>query len=167
MAKTKSSVNAENPTSPIPEKQRLRHEPNVKTSPWKKWGPYLASASGEQSAKTTAKMAMPGITSRTIRRARALITGVKMAWPDFATKSSCLCFAWRSGTEGSDSEGALLRADQQRRQSRRRRQGILLLPRQHADALVHEVSVQISANANFPTRSGQHQQTARTERPGV
>ena len=44
-----------------------------------------------------------------------------------------------------DPEGAPVRADQQRGQPRRGRQGVLLLHRQHADALVHEVSVQVSA----------------------
>ena len=44
-----------------------------------------------------------------------------------------------------DPQGAAVRADQQRGQSRRGRQGVLLLRRQHADALVHEVPVQVSA----------------------
>ncbi len=47
--------------------------------------------------------------------------------------------------EGSDPEGAAVRADQRRRQSRRGREGVLLLHRQHADALVHEVPVQVPA----------------------
>ena len=57
-----------------------------------------------------------------------------------------LCFAlalW-NGTR-PDPEGAAVRADQQRGQPRRGRQGVLLLPRQHADALVHEVPVQVPA----------------------
>ena len=44
-----------------------------------------------------------------------------------------------------DPEGAPLRAHQQRGQPRRGREGVLLLPRQHADALVHEVPVQVPA----------------------
>ena len=51
-----------------------------------------------------------------------------------------------------DPQGAALRPDRQRRQSRRGRQGVLLLPRQHADALVHEVSLQVSA-ARVPVRA--------------
>ena len=46
---------------------------------------------------------------------------------------------------GSDPQGAPVRAHQQRGQPRRGRQGVLLLPRQHADALVHEVPLQVSA----------------------
>ena len=48
---------------------------------------------------------------------------------------------------GPDPQGAPVRADQQRGQSRRGREGVLLLRRQHADALVHEVS-------STSTRSG-------------
>ena len=57
-----------------------------------------------------------------------------------------LCFAlalWNG--RDPDPERAPVRADQQRRQPRRRRQGILLLSRQHSDALVHEVPLQVSA----------------------
>ena len=47
--------------------------------------------------------------------------------------------------EGPDPQGAAVRPDQQRGQPRRGRQGVLLLPRQHADALVHEVPLQVPA----------------------
>ena len=47
--------------------------------------------------------------------------------------------------ERPDPQGAALRPDQQRGESRRRRQGVLLLPRQHAHPLVHEVPVQVPA----------------------
>ena len=50
-----------------------------------------------------------------------------------------------------DPQGADLRAHQQRGQPRRGRQGVLVLPRQHADALVPEVPVQVSA-ARVPVR---------------
>ena len=44
-----------------------------------------------------------------------------------------------------DPEGADVRPDRRRGQPRRGRQGVLLLPRQHADALVHEVPLQVPA----------------------
>ena len=46
---------------------------------------------------------------------------------------------------GPDPEGAPVRAHQQRGEPRRGRQGVLLLRRQHAHPLVHEVSVQVPA----------------------
>ena len=53
--------------------------------------------------------------------------------------------------EGPDHQGAALRPDEQRGEPRRGRQGVLLLPRLHADPLVHEVSVQVSAGRRTRT----------------
>ena len=52
---------------------------------------------------------------------------------------------------GPDPEGADVRPHQRRGQPRRGRQGVLVLPRQHADALVSQVPVQVSA-AGVPLR---------------
>ncbi len=45
--------------------------------------------------------------------------------------------------EGPDPQGAAVRADQQRGESRRGRQGVLLLPRLDGHSLVHEVPLQV------------------------
>ena len=58
-----------------------------------------------------------------------------------------------------DPQGADVRAHQQRGQPRRGRQGVLVLPRHHADALLPEVSVQVPA-ARVPVR-----RPGRRERP--
>ena len=55
--------------------------------------------------------------------------------------------------QGPDPQGAPVRADQQRGQPRRGRQGVLLLPRQHPDPLVHEVPLQVSAGQLSHTRT--------------
>ena len=104
-----------------------------------------ANGSGAPCARITATTATPGTTSATTRRARAPTLGRRRPGRHSAMTSSCLLRAGAVERQGSDPEGAALRPDEQRRQSRRGRQGILLLPRQHADALVHEVSVQVSA----------------------
>ena len=65
--------------------------------------------------------------------------------------------------EGRHPEGAAVRPHQQRGQSRRGRQGVLLLRRQHADALVHEVPVQVSA-ARVPLRRSRRDQPAAVAR---
>ena len=57
-----------------------------------------------------------------------------------ASRSPCGTATIRSSRSGSSDSPA-------RGQSRRGRQGILLLPRQHADARVHEGAVQVSAGA--------------------
>ena len=61
--------------------------------------------------------------------------------------------------QGPDPQGAPLRPDQQREQSRRGRQGVLLLPRQHADPLVHEVPLQVPAGG-LPLRRPRRDQPA-------
>ena len=54
---------------------------------------------------------------------------------------------------GPDPEGAAVRAHRKRGQSRRGRQGVLLLSGQHADALVHEVSATSIRSVRSPTSS--------------
>ena len=67
----------------------------------------------------------------------------------------------------SDPEGAGLRPGQQRRQSRRGRQGVLLLYRLDADALVHEVPVQVSAGCLPVQRPGRNQPQPGQERARI
>ena len=67
----------------------------------------------------------------------------------------------------SDPEGADVRAHQQPGQPRRGRQGVLVLPRQHPDALLSEVPVQVPA-AGLPLRGpGGHQRAPRQAGHGV
>ncbi len=69
--------------------------------------------------------------------------------------------------QGPDPQGAPVRPHQQRRQPRRGREGVLLLPRQHAHPLVHEVPVQVSAGRLSVCPAGGHQQAARPAGDGV
>ncbi len=65
-----------------------------------------------------------------------------------------ICFALALWNEQRcDSQGAALRAHRQRRQSRRGRQGVLLLSGLHTDPLLHAVAIQISPARRFPTPS--------------
>ena len=61
--------------------------------------------------------------------------------------------------EGPDPEGAALRPDELRGQPRRGRQGVLVLPRLDADALVHEVPLQVPAGG-VPVRGSSSRRTA-------
>jgi hypothetical protein len=63
----------------------------------------------------------------------------------FGRSAAALLRARPLERQGPDSQGTAVRPDQQRKQPRRGRQGVLLLPRQHADAFVHEVPLQVSA----------------------
>ena len=125
------------------EAQRLAHCAEV---PWRLWGPYLSerqwgtvredySASGDAWNYFTHDQAR----SRAYRWGEDGLAGI-------SDEQQLLCFARRAlERQGPDPQGAALRADQQRGQPRRRRQGVLLLPRLDADALVHEVPLQVPA----------------------
>ena len=67
----------------------------------------------------------------------------------------------------SHREGAPVRPHQQRGQSRRGRQGILLLSRQHADPLLHEVPVQVFAGGVPVRLDRRHQSWSRPPRDGI
>ena len=103
---------------------------------------------------------MPGTTSPMTRPVRARITGVRMVSPVSAMRSSSVLRAGSMERQGSDPQGAPVRPDEQRGQSRRGCQGVLLLSRQHADSFVHEVSVQVSAGG-LPLRGPDRDQQAR------
>ncbi len=114
--------------------------------PWKKWGPYLSerqwgtvredySESGDAWNYFTHDHAR----SRAYRWGEDGLAGI-------SDDRQSLCF--RAGAlerQRPDSERTPLRAEQQRGESRRGCQGVLLLSRFDADPLVHEVPLQVPA----------------------
>ena len=94
----------------------------------------------------------PGTTSPTIRPGRGRTGGARTGWPGSPTRSSgsALRSALWNGA-GPDHQREAVRARQFRGQPRGGRQGVLLLPRLHAHALLHEVALQVSA-AGLPLR---------------
>ena len=127
-------------------------EAREKKVPWKKWGPYLSerqwgtvredySEGGDAWNYFTHDQAR----SRAYRWGEDGLAGI-------SDDKQRLCFALALvERQGPDPQGTPVRPDQQREQSRRGRQGILLLPRQHADPFVHEVPLQVSAGG-LPVR---------------
>ena len=127
------------------EKTRLE-QARTRAAHWKKWGPYLSerqwgtvredySDNGDAWNYFTHDQAR----SRAYRWGEDGLAGI-------SDDHQVLCFAlalW-NGRDPILKERAL-RPGQQRGQPRRGREGVLLLPRQHADALVHEVPVQVPA----------------------
>ena len=69
--------------------------------------------------------------------------------------------------QGSDPEGAPVRAEQQRGEPRRGREGVLLLPRLDADPLVHEVPLQVPPGGLSVRRPGRDEPRPRAGRAGV
>ena len=150
------------------ESSRL-HDARTRKVPWRKWGPYLSE--------------------RQWGTVREDYSDVGNAW-DYFSHDQARSRAYRWGEDGlagisddtqqlvlragaverqrSDPQGAAVRPHEQRGQPRRGRQGVLLLPRLDADALVHEVSVQVPAGGvSRTTSSSTTNRGARPRRAGV
>ena len=131
-------------------------------------GPTSPSASGAPSARTTRPTATAwNYFPHDHARSRAY------RWGEDGLLGICdrecrLCFAlalWNG--RDPDPQGAALRPDRARGQPRRGRQGALLLPRRHADALLRQGALQVSAGASSPTRAGRREPAAGQGRAGV
>ena len=86
---------------------------------------------------------------------------------DLRRSAAALLRAGPLEREGPDPQGAPLRPDQRREQPRGGRQGVLLLPRQHPDPLVHEVPLQVPAGGVPLQRPGRDQPTPGRDELGV
>ena len=133
-----------------PEQARLE-ESRTGRMDWKKWGPYLSE---RQWGTVREDYSDDGNAwdyfTHDQARSRAYRWGEDGLAGDLRRQAGALLRARAVERPGSDPQGAPLRPDQQRGQPRRGREGVLLLPRQHADPLVHEVPLQVSAGARFP-----------------
>ena len=127
------------------EHNRLK-EARAQGMPWRKWGPYLSerqwgtvredySDDGDAWNYFTHDQAR----SRAYRWGEDGLAGIS------DDQQRALLRARALERQGPDPQGAPVRPDQQRGQPRRGRQGVLLLPRLHADALLHEVPLQVPA----------------------
>ena len=126
------------------------------------------AAVGHRARGLQPRTATPGSTSRTTTRARAPIAGARTASPASPTTTSASASRWAfwNGRD-PDPEGAAVRPHRRRGQPRRGRQGVLLLPRLHADALLHEVPLQVSAGGLSVRGARGGEPPARPERAGV
>ena len=116
------------------------------TAAWDHWGPYLSDRAWgtvreDYSPGGTAWELLPprprALARLPLERGRAL--------RHLRSAPARLLRALPVEPAGPDPEGAALRPQQRRGQSRRGRQGVLLLPRQRADPLVHEGALQVPA----------------------
>ena len=113
---------------------------------WKKWGPYLSerqwgTVREDYSENGDAWNAFPHdqARSRAYRWGEDGIAGV------LGRPAADLLRARPLERQGPDPQGAAVRTHEQRGEPRRGRQGVLLLPRLDAHALVHEVPLQVPA----------------------
>ena len=125
--------------------QRLE-EAREQAVPWRKWGPYLSerqwgTVREDYSADGDAWEFFPHehARSRAYRWGEDGIAGISDD-----EQRLCLALALWNGRDPILKE-RLFGSDQRRRQSRRGRQGALLLSRCHADAFLSEDALQVSA----------------------
>ena len=121
------------------EKQRLAEDKAGRQN-WRRWGPYLS----ERQWGTVREDYSPGGTAweyfpHDHARSRAYRWGEDgLAGFSDDMQHLCLSLALWNGKD-PDSQGTTFWPHQRRGQSRRGREGTLLLPRRHADALVSEI----------------------------
>ncbi len=139
---------------PTPEHRRLA-EIRDDIGSWRRWGPYLSDRSWgtvreDYSADGNAWDYLPHdlARSKAYRWGEDGIAGICDRYQLLVLRAGLL------ERPRPDPQGTALRPDHQRGQPRRGRQGILFPPRQHADALLHEVPLQVSAGASFPMATG-------------
>ena len=132
--------------------------------PWKKWGPYLSE---RQWGTVREDYSDDGNAwdyfSHDQARSRAYRWGEDGLGGHLRRQAAAVLRARAVERARPDPEGAAVRPDQQRGQPRRGREGVLLLRRQHADALVHEVPLQVPA-AGVPVPRPRWRPTARRSR---
>ena len=117
-----------------------------KETPWRRWGPYLSdrqwgTVREDYSPDGTAWEYFPHDHARS-RAYRWGEDGHRRLW---RRPSAAVPRPRAVERPRPDPEGAAVRPDQRRGQSRRGRQGALLLPRRHADPFLHADAVQVSA----------------------
>ena len=134
---------------------RRLEEAREGTAPWRAWGPYLSERQWgtvrEDYSDGRRRLGLlhprPGPLAR-------LSLGRGRPGRHLRRPAAALLRAGPVERQRPDPQGAAVRPDQQRGQPRRGRQGVLLLPRQHADALVHEVPLQVPAGGVSLRRPG-------------
>ena len=125
-----------------PEHLRLE-EARTGAVPWKAWGPSERAPVGHR-----ARGLQPGRRRverlPTIMPADAPTAGARTESPGSPTSASgCVC-RWRCGTRPIRSSRSGCSASPTAREIRRGCQGVLVLPRQHSDAFLPQVPVQVS-----------------------
>ena len=147
---------------PMTAEARRLEEDREKTRNWKRWGPYLSERAWgtvreDYSADGDAWDYFPHdhARSRAYRWNEDGLAGISRPAP-----ADLLRLALWNGRDPILKE-RLFGLTGNEGQPRRGREGVLLLPRQHADALVHEVPLQVPAGGVPVRRAGRGEPAAR------
>ena len=156
------------PTRAVSQEELRLQEDRHRKANWKRWGPYLTEREwGTVREDYSARRHCLGLFPPRPRAQPRLSLGRRRHRRHLRPPPVHLLRAGALERPRSDSEGTALRPDRQRRQSRRGRQGVLLLPRLHADAFLHEVPLQVSAGGVSLRAAGRRKPPPRQARAGV
>ena len=140
-------------TSEASESRRLTEAREAGVA-WRKWGPYLSERQwGTVREDYSESGDAWSYFSHDQARSRAYRWGEDGLARHLRREAAPVLRARSLERQRSDPEGAALRPDQRGGKPRRGRQGVLLLPRLDADALVHEVPLQVSPRAPIRTET--------------
>ena len=141
---------------------------NQRTAHWKRWGPYVSErAWGTVREDYSAARDGVGVLPARPRAVARVPLERGRARRHLRPPSDHLLRDRALERPGPHPEGAGLRPDRQRRQPRRGRQGVLLLSGQHADPLVHEIPVQVSAAGVSVRGARRREPQTRPQRAGI
>ena len=135
---------AKPPITDVTEQKRL-NDAREAGIPWKKWGPVPQRAAvGHGPRGLQRRRQRVGLLHPRPGALAGLPLGRGRAGRHLRRQAAPVLRARAVERARPDPQGAPVRAHQQRGQPRRGREGVLLLRRQHAHALVHEVPLQVS-----------------------
>ena len=141
-----------------PELERLRDVEGLPA--WRRWGPYLSDRQWGTVREDYSPTGDPWAYFPFAHAHRRAYRWGEDGLAGISDEGQRLCLARRAlERPRSDPQGTSVRPGQRRREPRRGRQGTLLPPRCHADALVFEDALQVSAGA-VPVRASCARRTA-------
>ena len=136
--------------------------------PWRRWGPYLSERQwGTVREDYSARRQCLGLFPARSRAQPRLSLGRGRDCRVRRRPAPSLPRSRFVERAGPDPQGAAVRPDQLGRQSRRGRQGTLLLPRRHPEPQLDADAVQISAGRLSLCAACRRERPPRHERPGV
>ncbi len=143
------------------EQRRLEEDAQRKAN-WKRWGPYLSERQwGTVREDYSADGDCWNYFPHDHARSRAYRWGEDGLLGIHRPRVPAVLRARALERPRPDPQGAPVRPDRSRGQPRRGRQGVLLLPRLHADALLHEGALQVSAGGVSLRTAGRGKPPAR------
>ena len=153
---------------PVTAEELRLEQAHDRTANWQRWGSYLSERQwGTVREDYSADGDCWDYFSHDQARSRAYRWGEDGLLGIYRSRMPALLCAGAVERPRPDLEGAAVRPDRPGGQPRRGREGVLLLSRRHADALVHEGALQVSAGRVSVRPAGRRESPPRQGRAGV